>query len=212
MERHRRLLVLLSALACALVLPVAAGAAEIVDRNVAAPELQVDSRNVALITYSVKGVKRHVLYWGAVDWAEKFSRDYSGGWKSKVADYKRFSNNCKPYTGPPPAADDRRLRRQGRLALGAPAVAAAVEELRRRQGRDRALHLALADDAAELAIQTDYSYRGKLQHLWGRFHVPRQAGLRHEVDDLRASRSTARAATSTSTTWRSRTGAGSTAS
>ena len=53
------------------------------------------------MTYTVHGVQRHVLYWGAVDWATKFNRDYSGGWKSKVADYKRFTNSCKPYTGPP---------------------------------------------------------------------------------------------------------------
>ena len=42
-----------------------------------------------------------MLYWGAIDSATRFSRDYSGGWRSKVADYRRFSNNCRPYTGPP---------------------------------------------------------------------------------------------------------------
>ena len=65
-------------------------AAEIVDRSVAAPTLSVNSRNVALVTYSVHGTQRHVLYWGGVDWADSFKRDYSGGWKSKMADYKRF--------------------------------------------------------------------------------------------------------------------------
>ena len=71
-------------------------------------------------------------------------RDYSGGWKSKVADYKRFSNNCKPYTGPRDRARRRGLRRARRLALGPPAVGPPVEQLRRRLGAGRALHLALA--------------------------------------------------------------------
>ena len=166
---HRRLLGFLCVLALALVLPAAAGAAEIVDRNVAAPELQVDSRNVALVTYAVKGVKRHVLYWGAVNWAEKFSRDYSGGWKSKVADYKRFSNNCKPYTGP-------------RLPLmiagcdakdGSHWALQQWQRLWKNYGGDKAANELYIShwkgDAAELAIQTDHSYHGKHQHLWGRF-------------------------------------------
>jgi hypothetical protein len=169
MERHRRLLPLLSALALALVLPAAAGAAEIVDRNVAAPELQVDTHNVALVTYSVKGTKRHVLYWGAVNWADKFSRDYSGGWKSKVADYKRFSNNCKPYTGP----------RLPLMIAGCDAKDGSHWALQQWQrlwknygGQKAANELYISHwkgAAGELAIQTDYSYHGKHQHLWGKF-------------------------------------------
>src|SRR3954471_57228 len=96
---HRGLLAALCSLCLVLVIPAAAGAAEIVDRNVGSPSLQVDSHNVALVSYSVRGSQRHVLYWGGVDWADSFKRDYSGGWKSKVADYKRFSNSCGKYTG-----------------------------------------------------------------------------------------------------------------
>src|SRR3954463_7599205 len=169
MESHRRLSVLLSALAFVLLLPVAAGAAEIVDRNVAAPELQVDSRNVALVTYSVKGVKRHVLYWGAVNWAEKFSRDYSGGWKSKVADYKRFANSCKMNTGP-------QLPFQIAACDAHDGSHWALQQwsrLWRPYGGDSApaeLYIShWRGNIGELQIQTDYSYHGKHQHLWGSF-------------------------------------------
>jgi hypothetical protein len=169
MDSHIRLLAALCACLLALVLPAAAGAAEIVDRSVASPTLSVDSHNVALVTYSVKGTKRHVLYWGAVNWAVKFSRDYSGGWKSKVADYKRFSNSCKPYTGP-------------RLALVLLACDApdgshwALQQwsrLWKNYGGARApaeLYIShWRGDTGQLQIQTDYSYRGKHQHLWGSF-------------------------------------------
>ena len=152
-----------------LVLPAAAGAAEIVDRNVAAPELQVNSRNVALVTYSVKGVKRNVLYWGAVNWAERFKRDYSGGWKSKIADHKRFTNSCKPYTGP----------RLPLMIAGCDAKDGSHWALQQWQrlwsnygGSKAANELYISHwkgDAAELAIQTDHSYHGKHQHLWGKF-------------------------------------------
>ena len=82
-----RLPLLASLVAClvACALPSVAGAAEIVDRGVASPALHVNGDNVALVTYSVRGTDRHVLYWGAVNWAAKFKRDYSGGWKSKIA-------------------------------------------------------------------------------------------------------------------------------
>ncbi|MDX6630887.1 MAG: hypothetical protein QOH00_3133 [Gaiellales bacterium] len=169
MERRNRLLAVLCTCLLALVLPGVAGAAEIVDRSVASPQLSVNSRNVALVSYSVHGVSRHVLYWGGVDWAPSFKRDYSGGWKSKIADYKRFSNSCKPYTGP-------------RLALVVSACDApdgshwALQQwsrLWKNYGGDSApaeLYIShWRGDIGELEIQTDYSYHGKHQHLWGSF-------------------------------------------
>jgi hypothetical protein len=152
-----------------LALPAVAGAAEIVDRGVAHPGLRVSSGNVALVTYSVRGTQRHVLYWGAVNWAAKFSRDYSGGWKSKVANYKRFSNSCRPYTGPElpfmiaacdaPDGSHWALQQWQRLWRNYGGAHAANE-----------LYVShWKGAAAELEIQTDYSYRGKHQHLWGKF-------------------------------------------
>jgi hypothetical protein len=166
--RFRMLLHLVVGLAV-LALPALAGAAEIVDRNVAAPALRVNSKNVALVTYAAKGTKRHVLYWGAVNWAENFKRDYSGGWKSKIADYKSFGNSCKPYTGPA-------------LALMVAACDApdgshwALQQWQRlwkNYGGDKAkneLYLShWRGDTGQLLIETDYSYHGKHQHLWGKF-------------------------------------------
>jgi hypothetical protein len=169
MNGHRRLLAALCTLCLALVLPAAAGAAEIVDRNVAAPSLQVNTRNVALVSYSVHGVQRHVLYWGAVDWADTFMRDYSGGWKSKMADYKRFSNSCKAYTGDPlpfmiaacdaPDGSHWAIQQWQRLWSDYGGNRAA-NELYISHWRGK---------IGDLAIQTDYSYHGKHQHLWGTF-------------------------------------------
>jgi hypothetical protein len=117
----------------------------------------------------VHGIQRHVLYWGAVDWAGTFMRDYSGGWKSKMADYKRFSNSCKAYTG-------------DRLPLMIAACDApdgshwAIQQWQRLwsdYGGDHAANELYISHwrgkIGDLAIQTDYSYHGKHQHLWGAF-------------------------------------------
>jgi hypothetical protein len=186
MDVRNRLLPALCTCLLALVLPAVASAAEIVDRSVASPTLSVNNRNVALVTYSVHGVNRHVLYWGAVDWANTFKRDYSGGWKSKMADYKRFPNNCKPYTGP-------------RLAYVVAACDApdgshwALQQwsrLWKNYGGDRApaeLYIShWRGKIGELNIYTDYSYHGKHQHLWGSFtfHHRPVFGLTHTLQGV----------------------------
>jgi hypothetical protein len=183
MDVHTRLFGLLCTCLLALVLPGVASAAQIVDRSVASPELSVNNKNVALVTYTVHGLKRHVLYWGAVDWADGFKRDYSGGWKSKIADSARFTNSCKPYTGP-------------RLALMVAACDApdgshwALQQwsrLWKDYGGDSApaeLYIShWRGDTGELTINTDYSYHGKHQHLWGSFtyHHRPVFGLKHTL-------------------------------
>jgi hypothetical protein len=130
---------------------------------------------VALVTYSVQGSPHHVLYWGAIDAAPAFHRDYSGGWRSKVADYQRFRNNCRPYTGPPLAlmiaACDARdgsywaLQQWQRLWPNYGGSSAAAE-----------LYIShWRGDIGTLFIQTDHSYRGRFQHLWGSFRYHGQA-------------------------------------
>jgi hypothetical protein len=166
---HHRFLAALITCSLLLTLPAAAGAAEIVDRNVAAPALQVNSHNVALVTYTVHGSPRRVLYWGAVNWAAKFDRDYSGGWKSKMADYKSFSNACKPYTGQPLpfmiAACD--------APDGSHWAIQQWQRLWADYGGDKApneLYIShWRGDIGQLNISMDYSYHGKHQHLWGDF-------------------------------------------
>ena len=186
MNGHRKLVAALCTLCLALLLPAAAGAAEIVDRNVAAPSLQVNSRNVALVSYSVHGIQRHVLYWGAVDWADTFKRDYSGGWKSHMADYKRFSNSCKAYTGDPLpfmiAACD--------APDGSHWAIQQWQRLWNDYGGDKApneLYIShWRGKIGDLAIQTDYSYHGKHQHLWGTFtfHGKPVFGLRSTLQGV----------------------------
>jgi hypothetical protein len=169
MNGRLRLLLHLAVGLAVLALPAFAGAAEIVDRNVAAPALRVNSKNVALVTYSAKGITRHVLYWGAVNWAVKFKRDYSGGWKSKIADYKAFGNSCKPYTGPPLAL----MIAACDAPDGSHWALQQWQRLWRNYGGDKAkneLYIShWRGDTGELLIETDYSYHGKHQHLWGKF-------------------------------------------
>jgi len=186
MDVRSRLLAALSTCLLALVLPGVASAAQIVDRSVASPTLSVNNRNVALVTYTVHGVNRHVLYWGAVDWANTFKRDYSGGWKSKMADYKRFPNNCKPYTGPrlaymvsacdAPDGSHWALQQWSRLWKNYGGTSAPAE-----------LYIShWRGNIGELNIYTDYSYHGKHQHLWGSFtfHHKPVFGLTHTLQGV----------------------------
>ena len=186
MDVRIRLLATLSTCLLALVLPGAASAAQIVDRSVASPTLSVNNRNVALVTYTVHGVNRHVLYWGAVDWANTFKRDYSGGWKSKMADYKRFPNNCRPYTGPrlaymvsacdAPDGSHWALQQWSRLWKNYGGTRAPAE-----------LYIShWRGNVGELNIYTDYSYHGKHQHLWGSFtfHHRPVFGLTHTLQGV----------------------------
>lgn len=152
-----------------LLMPASAGAAQIVDRNVASPRLRVNADNVALVTYSARGVRRHVLSWGAINWTGGFERDYSGGWKSRQADYRHFADSCRRYTGPP-------------LVLMIAACDApdgshwALQQWQRlwpSYGGNHApneLYLShWRGGIGRLAVTTDYSYRGTRQHLWGDF-------------------------------------------
>ncbi|MDX6570561.1 MAG: hypothetical protein QOH15_3139 [Gaiellales bacterium] len=171
MKRRLRTLALLAVSLCALVvLASPAAAAEIVDRNVTGPHLSVNAKgDVALVTYTLKGARHHVLYWGARNWAGKFLRDYSGGWKSKVADWKAFPNNCKPYTGPAialvvaacdaPDGSHWALQTWARLWNNYGGSSAPAE-----------LYIShWTGDIGDLTVQTDWGYHGKHEHLWGSF-------------------------------------------
>jgi hypothetical protein len=171
MKRRLTTLLLLAASVCGLgALASTASAAEIVDRNVTAPTLRVNAKgDVALVTYTAKGVKHHVLYWGARNWADAFLRDYSGGWKSKVADWKHFPNHCKPYSGPAialvvascdaPDGSHWALQKWARLWNNYGGDSAPVE-----------LYIShWTGDIGDLTVQTDWGYHGKHEHLWGSF-------------------------------------------
>jgi hypothetical protein len=102
MRRPASLALALIALATAVlaVTPVA-GASTLVDRHATDVRLSANKDGVALLTYRTLGKKRNVLAYGAINMSRlRLKLDYSGGWGSKVADWRTFKNACGPYTGP----------------------------------------------------------------------------------------------------------------
>lgn len=104
-----RILVLCALVACVTALPGPASASELIDRNANGVVLKVDARGRALLSYTVRGQRRNVLAWGAVNAVApttarrqvEFRLDYSGGWGSqRKLVWKTFVNACRPYDGP----------------------------------------------------------------------------------------------------------------
>jgi hypothetical protein len=107
--RFRSLLVLAVAAVAAVVLPAAASASEIIDRNASNVELKVAANGQALVSYNARGKRWNVLAWGAINAIQpttarkqvEFRLDYSGGYGTYKKDvWKTFKNACGPYTGP----------------------------------------------------------------------------------------------------------------
>jgi hypothetical protein len=145
-------------------------ASMIVDRSTSNQTLKVDRNGTALVSYTTPdGTDHHVLYWGAVDWDGRFQRDYSGGWGSKRADWKHFTNVCRPYTGP---ALELMV-----AACDAPdgshwALQSWARLWRNYGGHDAKMELHLSHwtgDIGVLDIRTDWGYNGRWQHLYGTF-------------------------------------------
>ena len=93
----------------ALILAAPATASEIFALDAQDLTLQVNGAT-ALVSYTAKGSRRHLLVWGTINALApgsqlpqtSFRRDYSGGWKSRGgAVWARFVDRCRPYTGPP---------------------------------------------------------------------------------------------------------------
>jgi hypothetical protein len=171
--------------AAATVLALAPGsqAAQIIGRRAHGVELRVDAKGTtALVSYTeASGRRRHVLAWGARDWTSAFRVDYSGGWGSKHADWRRFPDRCRPYTGP-------RLDLVVRACDGPDGSHWAVQRWQRLVpnygGRYAVSELHLSHWTGELGaleIHTDWGYRGRWRHLYGRFLYHGQAvfGLRY---------------------------------
>jgi hypothetical protein len=104
-----RRLALVFGLLAALVLPVGAGASQLIARDAKDVTLRVNAHGQALVGYHAKGKRWTVLAWGAINARHPapgqpqvaFRLDYSGGW----ATYRRtlargVRNACRPYTGP----------------------------------------------------------------------------------------------------------------
>ena len=95
---------------CALSSPALAGASQLLARDASDVTLRVNRAGDALIAYTKPNGKLvRVLAFGGIDARqprlnqrqERFTLDYSGGWKARgKAVWKRFVNRCTPYDGP----------------------------------------------------------------------------------------------------------------
>jgi hypothetical protein len=98
----RRLLLPAVLAAALLAAAPTAGASTLVDRHATGVKLAANKKGVALLTYRTLGKKMRVLAYGAINMSRlRLKLDYSGGWGSKVADWKTFKNQCGRYKGPP---------------------------------------------------------------------------------------------------------------
>ncbi len=106
---HRRLVVILAALAAVVAAPAPASASQTIARNATHVRLAVNRNHVALLTYRSDGRLHHTLAWGAINARTprrgsrqvSFRLDYSGGWGSRRKDlWRGFKNVCGPYEGP----------------------------------------------------------------------------------------------------------------
>jgi hypothetical protein len=85
-----------------------ATASQLIDRKTKDVHLSVSARGIAALTYTARGVQKHVIAWGARDAiAPTRSRaqvslrlDYSGGWATFGRPVWQDRNACRPYHGP----------------------------------------------------------------------------------------------------------------
>ncbi len=105
----RSLAVLLLVALAVAVRTSSAGASELIARDAKAIQLRVDRSGQALVEYTVRGTRVHLLAKGAINARHAnasrpqvaFKLDYSGGWKTKQrAVWKTFRNACGRYRGP----------------------------------------------------------------------------------------------------------------
>lgn len=143
------------------------------------PSLEVNRNGVALVQYrSSDGDRAHVLYWGASNWDLEFQYDRSGGWSSGKANWRRFTNACRDYSGPElpfvvasctaPDGSHWALQVWKRITKN-PATGLSYGGT----VGERELRLShWTGDAPELWAKTDWSWGGRYHHLYGQltFH------------------------------------------
>jgi hypothetical protein len=94
--------------AALLVACASASASQLIDRKASNVRLSVSARGVATVSYTARGVRKHVIAWGARDALGptqaraqvKLRLDYSGGWGSFRRPAWQDRNVCRPYHGP----------------------------------------------------------------------------------------------------------------
>ena len=181
--RSMRRVALLLGLLAALTAPTGAPASQLIARDAREVTLRVNARGQALMTYQAKGKRWNVLAWRAINARHpstgrpqvEFRVDYSGGWRT----YRRvlargFPNICRSYAGPPLAwfvtgctAPDGSHWALQAWQRGLPNLG--VDPWKPTQP---AWELRLSHWNAELPkleIWTNWAYRQRFNHLFGRF-------------------------------------------
>ncbi len=152
-----------------------AAASTLITRNAADVRLEVNRSGQALVTYRQGGKLHRVLAFGAVDDQVSMRLDYSGGHGAFGRPvWKTFADVSRPYDGPPlpwfvlgrTAPDGSHWTLQA-WRRGLPNQGAAP-----RDSTDDALELRLSHwrgEAPRLEVWVDWVFRGRYQHLFGRF-------------------------------------------
>ena len=91
-----------------LVACASASASQLIERKTSNVRLSVSARGIATVSYKARGVRKHVLAWGARDALAptqaraqvSFRLDYSGGWATFGRPVWQDPNVCRPYRGP----------------------------------------------------------------------------------------------------------------
>jgi hypothetical protein len=163
-----------------------ANASQLIDRNTINVRLAVNNAGIAMLTYSKRGASKkvlHVLAKGAINARPSiegtkqvaFKLDYAGGWGyyRNAKYWKHFKNVCAPYDGPnlawlvtactaPDGSYWAVQSWQNDLAnYGLPV-----------SGLRNSWFMRLSHwntDLPVLTINTDWSWGGRYDHLWGTF-------------------------------------------
>jgi hypothetical protein len=160
----------------------AASASQLIDRNAAHVDLEVNGKGEAMLTYTAGGKLKHVLAWGGVDAIPptrsrpqtKFSLDYSGGYgRHHITKYwQQMQGVCLPYDGPALAWKVAACKAPDGSYWAAQAWQRALPDLGVTPSPAQSvweLHLSHWKGATPvLSITLDWSYR-KFAHLFGTY-------------------------------------------
>lgn len=164
----RRTRTVLAAIVAALAAPPLAGASFLVARDASGPTLRIRGAH-ALVSYRIGGRTEHVELWGAIDARAPREGVPQVAFRRRYGVGAAAGGACAPYDGPPLPL----LVAACRAADGSYWALQAWRRLLPNYGGTRApleLHLShWRGPLPRLEVWEDWSYRGRFQHLFGRF-------------------------------------------
>jgi hypothetical protein len=157
-----------AALAFALLVPAAAQASFIVDRNASAVALRI-SGPTAIVNWTSRGTRRSVVLAGAVNARPPSQSDAQVSFRAAYRYGAQAGGACRPYTGPElpflVAACD--------APDGSHWALQSWQRLQPNYGGSRAdseLHAShWTGDLPKIEVWLDWSYDGRFQHMFGRY-------------------------------------------